>query len=41
MRPEIEKSLLPGLAKKRVEDLVGKSNVVLDPEYFGPPATRQ
>ena len=40
LRPEIEKSLLPGLVKKRVEDLVGKSKVVLDPEYFGPLATK-
>jgi peptidyl-prolyl cis-trans isomerase C len=40
MRPEIEKTLLPAWTKKRVEDLVGKSKVVLDPEYFGPPATK-
>jgi peptidyl-prolyl cis-trans isomerase C len=41
MRLEIEKSLLPGLAKKRVEDLVAKSKVVLDPEYFGAPAIKR
>lgn len=35
VRPDLERRLRPELAQKALEDLQKKSNVVLDPEFFG------
>jgi peptidyl-prolyl cis-trans isomerase C len=36
VRPDIEKKLLPEMAKKEVEALKAATPVVMDPNYFGP-----
>jgi parvulin-like peptidyl-prolyl isomerase len=35
VRPDLERRMRPELAQKALEDLQKKSNVVLDPEFFG------
>ena len=38
VRPDLEKQLAPALAQKAVDELVKKTPIVLDPDYFPKPA---
>ena len=38
VRPDIEKKLVPEMAKKEMDALKASTNVVMDPNYFGPAA---